>query len=42
MPIGAYTRFDVTPTCGLASEDGLIGYLDDPVSFYEPDRVRPG
>lgn len=42
MPIGAYTHSDVTATCGLASEEGLIGYLDDPVSFYEPDRMRAG
>jgi predicted transcriptional regulator len=42
MPVGAYTRFDVAPTCGLASETGLIGYLDDPISFYEPGRVQAG
>ncbi len=42
MPVGAYTSFEVTPTCGLASETGLIGYLDDPLSFYEPDRIKAG
>lgn len=42
MPIGAYTRCEVTPTCGLASETALIGYIDDPLSFYEPDRARAG
>lgn len=40
MPVGAYTGFEVTPTCGLASETALIGYLDDPISFYEPDRLH--
>ena len=40
MPIGAYTQFDVQPTCGLASESALIGFLDDPVSFYEPGRMQ--
>jgi predicted transcriptional regulator len=40
MPIGGFSDFDVEPTCGLASADGLIGYLDDPNSFYEPDRLR--
>jgi len=40
MPIGGYGEFHVEPTCGLASVDGLIGYLDDPNSFYEPDRLR--
>ena len=42
MPIGAFTRCDVTPTCGLASETAVIGYLDDPQSFYEPARVQAG
>src|SRR5918995_692213 len=38
MPIGGYSEFQVDPTCGLASTSGLIGYLDDPASFYEPDH----
>ncbi len=42
MPVGAYTRFEVTPTCGLASPTSVIGFLDDPVSFYEPRRVEAG
>jgi predicted transcriptional regulator len=42
MPVGAYTGFSVTPTCGLASASSLIGFLDDPVSFYEPQRVEAG
>ncbi|HEX5013877.1 MAG TPA: helix-turn-helix domain-containing protein [Candidatus Limnocylindrales bacterium] len=40
MPIGAYTAFETVPTCGLASATGLIGYLDDPHAFYEPDRIH--
>jgi predicted transcriptional regulator len=39
-PVGTYTHFEVSPTCGLASPDSLIGYLDDPLSFYEPERVQ--
>lgn len=42
MPVGAYTQFQVSPTCGLASPDSLIGYLDDPLSFYEPERIQAG
>ncbi|HEY0733757.1 MAG TPA: helix-turn-helix domain-containing protein [Herpetosiphonaceae bacterium] len=42
MPIGAYSAFEVRPTCGLASSTGLIGYLDDPLSFYEPERIHAG
>lgn len=38
--VGSYTDFQVTPTCGLLSDTGLIGLLDDPASFYEPDRVN--
>jgi predicted transcriptional regulator len=40
MPIGAYVDCSVTPTCGLASEDGIIGNLDDPATFYDPDRLK--
>lgn len=40
MPIGAYVDCRVTPTCGLASEIGIIGHFDDPNTFYEPERFR--
>ena len=40
MPIGAFVNVQVTPTCGLAGEWGIIGQLDDPSSFYEPDRIH--
>jgi predicted transcriptional regulator len=39
MPVGAYVDCQVVPTCGLVSESGVIGLLDDPASFYEPSRV---
>lgn len=39
MPIGAFVDCQVTPTCGLLSESGIIGLLDDPASFYEPTRL---
>ena len=42
VPIGAYTDFDVAPPCGLAGETSLIGYIDDRMSFHEPERVRAG
>jgi predicted transcriptional regulator len=38
--VGSYSDFQVTPTCGLLSDTGLIGLLDDPASFYEPERVN--
>jgi predicted transcriptional regulator len=40
MPIGGFSDFSVEPTCGLVSATGLIGYLDDPSAFYEPDRLN--
>jgi predicted transcriptional regulator len=40
MPIGAYIDCRVAPTCGLVSETGIIGQLDDPDSFYDPERFR--
>ncbi len=40
MPVGGFSDFSVAPTCGLAGRDGLIGFLDDPNSFYEPDRLQ--
>lgn len=40
MPIGAYSDCQVASTCGLAGENGLIGLVDDPASFYEPGRME--
>jgi len=40
MPVGAYVDCQVTPTCGLASDKGIIGLFDDPASFFEPERVH--
>lgn len=40
MPIGTFVSCDITPTCGLANESGIIGLYDDPASFYEPQRTE--
>lgn len=40
MPIGAYVDCSVVPTCGLVSQTGIIGHLDDPETFYDPERVN--
>ncbi|WP_208588657.1 ArsR/SmtB family transcription factor [Gracilibacillus suaedae] len=40
MPIGQYTDFSVSPTCGMANHDGLIIQEDDPVNFYNPVRSK--
>ncbi len=40
IPVGHYTRFDVHPTCGLATADHVIGQYDDPRFFFEPERMH--
>jgi predicted transcriptional regulator len=40
MPIGAYVDCAAYPTCGLVSEHGIIGNLDDPATFYDPERLQ--
>ena len=40
IPVGHYTDIDAQPTCGLATERDIIGQLDDPRYFLEPERVN--
>lgn len=40
MPIGSYTECHVTPTCGLADENGIIGDDDQELDFYLPERIK--
>ena len=40
LPVGHYTDFMVTPTCGLATVESVIGYFDDPRYFMDPQRVN--
>ena len=40
MPVGAFVNHSVVPTCGLAGANSNIGILDDPISFYEPERYH--
>ncbi len=40
IPVGHYTGVEVFPTCGLVSEKEIIGQLDDPRYFLEPERVH--
>jgi predicted transcriptional regulator len=42
LPVGHYTDFDVTPTCGLSTTDHIIGGFDDPRHFLDPERVNAG
>ncbi|MBO7747485.1 helix-turn-helix domain-containing protein [Paenibacillus sp. MWE-103] len=40
IPVGQYTDFKVKPTCGLASETSMIGIVDDPRYFWDPEHVK--
>ena len=42
MPIGLYTQSEVTAPCGLCSREGVIGLLDVPDTFLDPDRMKAG
>jgi predicted transcriptional regulator len=40
MPIGMFSECSVAPTCGMADENGYIGEMDDPSTFFMPERSR--
>ena len=40
IPVGSYCLIEGTPTCGLATEKGVIGSRDDPQVFWETERVN--
>lgn len=42
MPLGLYTSCDVSAPCGLCSTEGIIGLLDVPDTFLDPDRMKTG
>jgi predicted transcriptional regulator len=42
MPIGLFIECSVSPPCGMCSTGKIIGYLDTPASFLEPERVKAG
>jgi predicted transcriptional regulator len=42
MPIGLFIDYNVAPPCGMCSSSQIIGFLDTPSSFLEPERVKAG
>lgn len=42
VPIGHYSDYQILPTCGIATVDHLIGEVDDPRYFAQPDRINAG
>ncbi len=39
MPVGLYSLAEAFPQCGLANREKIIGFLDVPQSFLDPDRA---
>jgi predicted transcriptional regulator len=42
MPLGLYTSCEVSAPCGICSSEGIIGLLDVPDTFLDPDRMKAG
>jgi predicted transcriptional regulator len=40
VPIGMYTNVEAYPTCGLAIREKFIGLIDNPLSFFMPERAK--
>lgn len=40
IPVGHFTDFNATPTCGLASVEDYIGELDQPMYFMDSKRME--
>lgn len=40
LPIGQYYRYEIQPTCGLASSVKRIGMVDDPRYFDDPQHTK--
>lgn len=38
MPVGMYSLIKAVAPCGLVGREGMIGIMDDPKSFYLPER----
>jgi Predicted transcriptional regulator len=38
--IGHYTDYEIYPTCGIATKDKLIGEVDNPRYFSDPERIN--
>jgi predicted transcriptional regulator len=42
MPLGLYTSCEVSAPCGLCSREGIVGLLDVPDTFLDPERMNAG
>lgn len=39
LSIGHYSSYEIRPTCGIATKDKLIGEVDNPNYFADPERI---
>ena len=42
IDVGHYVDYCVRPTCGLATDERVVGRFDDPACFSYPERFRAG
>lgn len=42
IPVGHFTNYSVTPSCGMAGKNDYIGKVDNPAYFMEPKRIEAG
>ena len=42
IDVGQYVDYEVRPTCGLATDEHIVGRFDDPACFSYPERFRAG
>lgn len=40
ISVGHYSAYKASPTCGLATKEKLIGEVDDPRYFADPERIN--
>ena len=40
MPIGMFSQANIMPPCGIVSKNAIIGIIDDPRTFYLPERSQ--
>lgn len=42
MPVGLFIEYDVSAPCGMCTSRKIVGFLDTPESFLEPERISAG
>lgn len=40
MPVGLFIEYNVSAPCGMCTPKKIVGYLDTPSSFLEPERIN--